>query len=228
MITYPMVKAIAVDYYGTLVDIGRPFDEIKRWFAEKHYEQIENTDSLYKSFIKEHARLQYGNKFLLGQDLLMTSYKKSCDKYNLTFFSEEFQELFIKLFTQPLAFLGAREAIEKWRKHYPVLLLTNADNKILYESIGMQGFEFDYILSSEDLQCTKPNAKCFQRACELLHTSTEHVLMIGDSLTEDVYGAISFGMQAIWINSKKTQEADSIPQLASVCELEPILLKNHS
>lgn len=35
--------------------------------------------------------------------------------------------------------------IKNLRKHYPVLLLTNADNEILYESTKMQGFEFDYI-----------------------------------------------------------------------------------
>lgn len=221
------IKAIAIDYYGTLVDMGQPFTEIKQWFAEKYIGYIENTDVAYMAFLKEHARLKCSEEFYLGQALLMKSYKKSCEKYNIPFLPEVFQRLIIKLFTQPPAFSGAQQTIENLRKHYPVLLLTNADNQILYESITMQGFEFDYILSSEDLQCNKPNVKFFQKACELLHTPAEYVLMIGDSLTEDVDGANSYGMQAVWINSKKSLETESILQLASVCEIETILCTAH-
>ena len=86
----------------------------------------------------------------------------------------------------------------------------------------MQGFEFDFILSSEDLQCNKPDFKAFSKACELLNTLAENVLMIGDSLTEDVYGAMAYGMQTIWINSKKSLETESILQFATICEVESI------
>lgn len=216
-------KAIVVDYYGTLVDMGQPFIEIKRWFAEKYMSYIENTDTAYMAFLKEHARLQYSKEFYLGQALLLMSYKRSCEKYDIPFLPKEFQKMVIQLFTHPSAFSGAQQTIEKLRKHYPVLLLTNADNQILYESIQMQGFAFDYILSSEDLQCNKPNVKNFQKACELLCTPAEYVLMIGDSLTEDVHGAMSYGMQAVWINTKQSPEADSVLQLRSVCEIESIL-----
>jgi 2-haloacid dehalogenase/putative hydrolase of the HAD superfamily len=220
------VKAIAIDYYGTLVDVGQPFMEIKEWYVNTYNNFSENINRIYMAFFKEHAKLQCSKEFLLGQTLLMNSYKKSCDKYNLPFLPEAFQRLIIQLFTQPPAFTGAQQTIRNWRKSYPVLLLTNADNQILYESIKIQGFEFDFILSSEDLQCNKPNVKTFQKACELLNTPAENVLMIGDSLTEDIYGAMSYGMQAIWINSNKMVETGEVLQLKSICEIETILRKN--
>ncbi len=221
------IKAIAVDYYGTLVDVGQPFTEIQKWFANTYVTFSGNINGMYMAFFKEHAKLQCGKEFFLGQTLLMKSYKKSCDKYSLPFFPEAFQRLVIKLFTQPSAFFGAQQIIKNLRKYYPVLLQTNADNQILYESIKMQGFEFDFILSSEDLQCNKPDVKVFQRACELLNTPVENVLMIGDSLTEDIHGATSYGMQAIWINSKQSPETDSVLQLTSVCEIESMLCMPH-
>lgn len=222
---FSSIKAIVVDYYGTLVDVGQPFLEIKRWFADKYNDSIGNIDDLYMAFLKEHARLLCNKEFYLGQSLLMKSYKKSCDKYNIPFLSEDFQKLIIKLFIQPPAFSAARQTIENLRKSFPVLLLTNADNQILYESIKIQGFEFDYIVSSEDLKCNKPNAKMFQAACNLLKTFPKQVLMIGDSLTEDIYGAIEYGMEAIWINREKADIANKIPQLVSICELVSILQK---
>ena len=218
-----LIKAIVVDYYGTLVDVGPPFMVIKEWLANTYVSSSNNINGIYMAFFKEHAKLQCGKEFFLGQTLLMKSYEKSCDKYKLPLFKEAFEKLIIKLFTQPPAFSGAQQVIKNWRKKYPVLLLTNADNQILYESIKVQGFEFDFILSSEDLQCNKPNVKAFQKACELLNTPAENVLMVGDSLTEDIQGATSYGMQAIWINSNKSVETGDVLQLKSICEIETIL-----
>ena len=219
-----MIKAIVIDYYGTLVDVGQPFEEIKQWFNSTYIKYINNINDLFMAFNKERAKLQYGKEFLLGHALLMKSYKKSCEKYDLPLFPEMFRKLINFLFVEPSAFPGAQQTIKRLRKYYPVLLLTNADNHILYKSIFMQGFNFDYVLTSEDLQCNKPNKKCFQSACELLNVSPKNILMIGDSLTEDIYGAADFGMQAIWINTKKSTNKESMMfHLSSVCEIVPLL-----
>ncbi len=220
-----LVKAIAIDYYGTLVDVGHPFLEIRKWFTSTYNDSTNDINGIYISFMKEHARLLFDKEFYLGQVLLMNSYKKTCDKYNIKFMPAEFNRLIINLFTESPAFLGAQRAIENLRKHYPVLLLTNADNQILYKSIEKQGFKFDYIVSSEDMRCNKPDIKLFQRACELLHTPAEHVVMIGDSLTDDVQGAMSYGMQSIWINTNDSMDKESVLQLSSVCDIESILCK---
>ena len=219
----PLIKAIAVDYYGTLVDVGHPFDDIKQWLREYYSDLPINIDNIYIAFLKEQIKLQNGGKFYSGQDIMIKSYKKACDKYNTPFHGDEFCKLIYRLFTYPLSFPNVKQTITKLRKHYPVLLLTNADNNILYESIKLQGFDFDFVLSSEDLQCNKPNIKIFKRASELLNVSPEHVLMIGDSLSEDIYGAIGCGMQAIWINKENCQCDTSILQIASINEVESIL-----
>lgn len=220
---FSSIKAILVDYYGTLVDVGHPFAEIRRWFTDTYADFTDNINGIYMTFFKEHVRLQYSDTFYLGQVLLLKSYKISCDKYNLPFYPDVFQKLIIKLFTQPPAFSGAKQTIKNLRREFPVLLLTNADNNILYESIKIQKFEFDYILSSEDLQCNKPDTHMFLRACEILNVPPMSTLMIGDSLTEDIYIATSIGMQAIWINPKKTKETESVLQLASISEMEQLL-----
>lgn len=220
---FSSTKAILVDYYGTLVDVGHPFAEIQQWFTDTYAGFTDNTNCIYMAFYKEHVRLLCSNEFYLGQVLLMKSYRVSCDKYNIPFYPEVFQKLIIKLFTQPPAFSGAQRTIENLRRYFPVLLLTNADNKILYESIKKQKFEFDYILSSEDLQCNKPNTQMFLSACKILNVPVINTLMIGDSLTEDIYSATSIGMQAIWINAKKSKETESVLQLTSICEIEQLL-----
>ncbi len=218
-----LIKAIAVDYYGTLVDVGHPFDSIKRWIKETYAASSIDANNIHMAFLKEHVKLQNSNEFCLGQDILMRSYKKACNKYNLPFYRDKFYKLIFHLFTHPPSFPNVQKTIAKLREHYQVLLLTNADNYILYKSIKLQGFEFDFILSSEDLQCNKPDKRLFQRACEMLNVLPEYVLMIGDSLSEDIYGALACGMQAIWINRENLQCEPSILQIRSIGQIESIM-----
>lgn len=217
------IKAVVVDYYGTLVDVGQPFEQIKQWLANTYINHKSSINSIFMAFIKESARLQCDDEFYLGYELLLKSYAKSCDKYNIPFYPDMFKKLVFNLFIQPSAFPEAQKTMKKLRNHYPVLLLTNADNEILYKSISKKGFEFDFIVSSEDLKCNKPNLKAFKTACDLLDTPPEFVLMIGDSLTEDIYGAINYGMQAIWLNSSKKKIEDSIIQIESISEISSVL-----
>lgn len=72
------VRAIAVDYYGTLVDVGRPFDVIRRWFASTYRFPPAQERAFFMCFSKERARLQYASEFRPGYRQLLDSYEKAC------------------------------------------------------------------------------------------------------------------------------------------------------
>jgi len=214
------MKAIAIDYYGTLVDVGQPFLQIKNWIINKHGDSAHSSKKIYSAFFKEHVRLIYSRNFMLGQQLLMSSYIKACDKFGVEPYHEGFMDIIYGLFTSAKPFKGAVDTVRRLREEYPVLLLTNADNVILYKSIEMNGFEFDYIVSSEDQKCNKPNERIFREACKQLLMPPEQVLMVGDSLVEDIHGALAFGMKALWINAGGgPTRGISVPQITTIGDL---------
>jgi len=213
------IKAIAIDYYGTLVDIKYSFRQIKGWINEKHKRFTENYDKIYFSFFKEHARMLHSGEFILGQQLLMNSYVKACNKYSTECYHEEFRSFVYNLFAYPKALPGAMDVVENLRRKYPVLLLTNADNIILYESLKMNKFKFDYVISSEDIRCNKPDRRMFLAACSQLSQPPEFVLMIGDSLAEDIWGAANCGMRAIWVNTMNSSQVLPFLQISEIGEL---------
>jgi putative hydrolase of the HAD superfamily len=59
---------------------------------------------------------------------------------------------------------------------------------------------FDVIVTREDVRVIKPEPKIFIYALEKAEVSPEDALMVGDSLSQDVYGAKNVGMTAVWIN----------------------------
>ncbi|WP_457752162.1 TIGR02253 family HAD-type hydrolase [Thermococcus sp.] len=59
---------------------------------------------------------------------------------------------------------------------------------------------FDVIVTRDDVGTIKPEPKIFLYALEILNLEPQEAMMVGDSLSQDVYGAKNVGMKAVWIN----------------------------
>ena len=55
---HPDIRAVALDYYGTLVDVGKPFDRIRAWFAEKLHGSGVDPQTFFHRFSRERAFTQ--------------------------------------------------------------------------------------------------------------------------------------------------------------------------
>ena len=78
---HPDIRAVALDYYGTLVDVGKPFDRIRAWFAEKLHGSGVDPQTFFHRFSRERARL-YTAEFRLGYELLVESYEAACRRFH--------------------------------------------------------------------------------------------------------------------------------------------------
>ncbi len=59
---------------------------------------------------------------------------------------------------------------------------------------------FDVIVTRDDVGAIKPEPKIFLYALESVGVGPKDSAMVGDSLSQDVYGAKNVGMKAVWIN----------------------------
>ncbi len=92
------------------------------------------------------------------------------------------------------------DEIEKLSQIYKLGCLTNGNANI--EIIGISKF-FKFNISSKDVSANKPSDNHFHKAIELLGVSKEELLHIGDHKINDMHGAISYGVQALWFNPNK-------------------------
>ncbi|ASJ06654.1 HAD family hydrolase [Thermococcus pacificus] len=74
-----------------------------------------------------------------------------------------------------------------------------AYQRLKLELTGLSGY-FDVIVTRDDVKAIKPEPKIFLHALENAGVEPEEALMVGDSLSQDVYGAKNVGMTAVWIN----------------------------
>lgn len=215
------IKAICFDYYGTLVDIGQPFDKIKKWFESYILKEKRNlsTDEFNRYFTKQRAKYTYDKNFMTGYEILEKSYIYACGKYGLNPYSMEFKLYIYNLFSTAKAYEDTIDTIDKLRQKYTVGLITNADNDVLKKSIKNQGFQFDFVISSEDAKCNKPHKGIFEYAFKRLKLSPEKLIMVGDSLVDDIFAANSLGIKTIWINRSNSMSYKNTTEIKNIKEI---------
>jgi 2-haloalkanoic acid dehalogenase type II len=102
---------------------------------------------------------------------------------------------------------------------YAIGLLSNGNS--YPERVGLSGV-FSFVVLSQDHGIEKPDPRIFQIALREAGCSKEQLLHVGDSLINDIGGAINFGIMCVWLNRSKNAnsvgitpdfEADSLWQL---------------
>ena len=185
-----------------------PFGTIKEFFKSRlsDLNKTELSDSFFNYFSKQRAKYQYSKKFYKGYEILENSYISACNKYCVLPDLSAFEKLLDYLFSSPEPYDDALYTVEKLRKRYIIGLITNADNCYLYKSLRNNGFKFNFIITSEDSQVNKPDEAIFRKALEYAGEPPQNILMVGDSLSEDIIPCRNVGINAVLIDRKSISE----------------------
>jgi len=138
-----------------------------------------------------------------------------------------FEDDYVKLCpTKTNLFPDAHETLQYLQSKYTLHLISNGfsesqDVKISRTNIG--GY-FQHVIISEVVGVNKPDKAIFEHALNLAGATKSESLMIGDSLEADAYGALNFGIDAIYFNPAGLDKPDDVPvQITYLKELTLLL-----
>jgi HAD superfamily hydrolase (TIGR01549 family) len=98
-------------------------------------------------------------------------------------------------------------------------LLSNSERD-LGEFAAHHGLAVDVVLSSRVHGKTKPHETIFRRILELLEVEPPEALMVGDTVEDDVEGALAVGMQAVLVDREgRYPGRDSLDDLRGIVNL---------
>ena len=134
---------------------------------------------------------------------------------------------------QSVPIKGAVEAIARWSKIVPVIIVTNGISKIQHGR--MNGSEVRHYIKgmviSEEVGAAKPDPKMLEIGMEMAGvTDKSRVLMLGDSLSSDMGAAANAGIDACWYNVKKNVNTKGLPiryEITDLDDVDAILLGEH-
>ena len=121
------------------------------------------------------------------------------------------------------------QALKEIQGSYRTAVLSNADDGLLLPNLELLDVEFETVLSSEMARSYKPQPELFREMLQRLSLDPEEAVYVGDRHYEDVHGASSVGMNAIWIDRNDRGLREDLPppahRVASLLEL-PALIEN--
>ncbi|MFQ6043166.1 MAG: HAD family hydrolase, partial [Candidatus Poribacteria bacterium] len=86
--------------------------------------------------------------------------------------------------------------LNELRAKYTLGILSNGNS--YPERCGLES-TFQFVIFSQDYGVEKPNPRLFQIAVEKARCSKQQLLHVGDSLQNDVMGAINAGIKSVWL-----------------------------
>lgn len=122
---------------------------------------------------------------------------------------------------------GAYELCEELSEKYPLYIITNGITFIQKKRFAKSPISvfFEGIFISEEMGHTKPEAAYFQAAARAIgEDDPSQYLVIGDSLTSDIAGAVNFGCDSIWITPDGAGDARPTYTVRELSEIRSILL----
>lgn len=124
---------------------------------------------------------------------------------------------------------GAFEAVERWSKLVPVVIVTNGISRVQHgrmDESPVRKFVSGLVIS-EEVGAAKPDPRMLEIGMEMAGVKDKsRVLMLGDSLSSDIAAAANAGVDACWFNPKESKNAKGLPvayDIRSLDEVDAIL-----
>ena len=119
---------------------------------------------------------------------------------------------------------GARElAAELKRRSALIAIVTN--NIVSEQAAKLKRLELepfvDALVVSEAVGASKPDPRIFTHALGELGIGAADAVMLGDSWSADIEGALASGIRAVWFNPRRAPRPADRPQVREIDSLEP-------
>ena len=228
-----MIRAVLLDIDNTLLDFDVYVEESLKAGFEKFGLGIFDEERLtifHRENHKVWRELEQG--VLTYDEILKTRFNRIFAVMGVTFdgcvFEKHFKD---SLFDHAAPVAGAMELLQSLKGRYIVCAASNGPYEQQVNRLKVAGMleYFDYVFTSEAVGASKPSATFFDRCMQEINAEREEpvvngeVMMIGDSLTSDMAGAVGSGMHTCYFDKQKSRKPHDIPVEHEVTELTEIL-----
>lgn len=121
-------------------------------------------------------------------------------------------------------FADVTDPLRRLKDSHSLALVTNGAACLQREKLAASGLSdyFEVVVVSADLGVAKPDASVFEHALSQLSVDADRAVMVGDSLSKDVDGALAAGLEAVWINRDKRPAPPNRENLAEIATLSEL------
>ena len=223
-------KIILLDVDGTLLDFDKA-EEQGIGFLLRTYgvpETEENKEAYHKLNQSYWRRLERGE--LTRDQVLCLRFEEFFGGFGLSVDGKETNRLFQQSLEQSAFCIeGAHELLKALKGRYRLAVVTNGVAATQYKRLADSGLDsyMDWIFISEEAGSQKPQREFFEYCFERMgRRDVENMLIVGDSLTSDIKGGNTAGIDTCWFNPHEQPNTAGVHvdyEVRSLKELERLL-----
>ena len=227
-----MVKTVFLDLDDTILDFGRAERRaISLTLRRFHVDPTPEVVSRYHELNRQQWELLEEGKLTRPQ-VLTRRFDLLFEELGVPCSSGEVQAVYETALAQGHWFMpGARELLETLAPRCDLYLATNGTASVQAGRIKSAGIApyFRDIFISEKLGANKPSRAFFQACFDAIPDfDPAAAIVVGDSLTSDIRGAINAGLRSCWYDPKGLPpRPDIVPDhtIRDLAELPPLLAR---
>jgi 2-haloacid dehalogenase len=197
------IHTLTFDLLGTILDLGSSHAPRLGEFLRNKGSAMKAED-LYARWRSRQRIEQYqDNQFCMGHFGYLDSSRRAL-LYTLRALKLPFDDTdvggIMEGWNELVPFPDAAPGLERLRRKFNLVVLSNGENAFLaHLAKNCVRFEFDAVISVEDVGVFKPNPQVYRYAARVLE-SEPHVLMMVSSHSFDAVGARISGYRAAYVN----------------------------
>lgn len=216
------------DLDDTLMDFGKAEDNAITLFYEKYGIPATQANKQLYSQINQSKWKALEKGEITRKQLFYERFSELFDAFGIETDVIEANDVYLSFMAQSgFVFEGAEEICRELKKQYRMYIITNGAKKAQQGRLsGISLTEcFDRIFISEEIGHNKPHKAFFDYVFEnIAEKDKSRCLVIGDSLSSDIAGAVNYGIDCCWINRGEEKESDATYTISSLDELFGILI----
>lgn len=207
------VRTLFFDMNNTMIDPEQSFercftnilsDFTGRWEPDDPAATPDKAVQLYLSEWNKRKSKGGADTFELRKQCLKAALRHYPFAVNDAFVHSFFREMKKQQRQHAVLFPHAAETVRALAKHYQLAVISNGNRDVQHGMItrfGLSGeLPMERIFTSKKGEYRKPDPAIFLHALKNTSTPPSEAVMIGDSWTNDIAGALKCGMHAVWIN----------------------------
>lgn len=221
------IRCVLFDLYGTLLDVRLNEDSPALWDGlaiaiRRCGGGVGSPMDVHARFRQilhdEASRRQEGFLMEPAFRRLLASFGAADNVASLgrTFRQLSTEELTIRPYARPL--------FERLRQHFCAIGIVSNTEAVLTR-FDLDRFPMllstDTIVLSSDVGVRKPDPRIFHIALDRLHAEAASAVVVGNSLSEDIEGALRAGLRAIYVDDKANRIEPMCDQMTPVLRVRP-------
>ncbi len=121
-------------------------------------------------------------------------------------------------------FADVLAALSELKESHSLALVTNGAACLQREKLAASGLSdyFETVVVSADLGVAKPDPSVFKHALSQLGADSDRAVMVGDSISKDVDGALAAGLGAVWVNRSGCSPPPNRADLVEITTLDDL------